>query len=42
MRVRALTVTAMGVDGLEKTQGDPNVDSENMQILREVTVQQRS
>jgi len=35
-------VAGVGIDSLEKTEGDPDVHGENVQVLGKVTVQQRS
>jgi hypothetical protein len=34
-----LTISGMGIDGLEKTEGDPNVDGDYMQVWLEPTVE---
>jgi hypothetical protein len=35
-----LTVSGMGIDGLEKTEGDPDVDSDDVQVWLEPAVEQ--
>jgi hypothetical protein len=37
-----LTVSGVRIDGLEETKGDPNVNREDVQVLGELAVQQRS
>ena len=36
-----LTISGMGIDGLEKTEGDPNVDGDYMQVWLEPAVEKR-
>jgi hypothetical protein len=37
-----LTVSGMGIDGLEKTEGDPDVDGDYVQVWLDPAVEQRS
>lgn len=39
MRIRARTVTAVRINGLEETESDPDVDGEDVQVATEHGVQ---
>jgi hypothetical protein len=41
-RRHRLTVSGMGIDGLEKSQGDPDVDGDYVQVLPDPAVEQWS
>jgi len=36
------TITAMRVDGLEKTKGDPNIHGKDVEVPREVAIEKRT
>lgn len=37
-----LTVAGVGVDGLKKTEGNPDVDGDDVQVWPEPAIEQRS
>ena len=40
--MNGLTITAMRVDGLEETKGDPNIHGKDVEVPREVAIEERS